>query len=45
MTDNERPEDHRRKWDTDEYELIAAERLREEIELEEAKSKKGNLIN
>jgi len=30
-----RPEDHRRKWDQEEYERLATERLRAEIEAEE----------
>ncbi|XP_026328745.1 zinc finger matrin-type protein 2 [Hyposmocoma kahamanoa] len=36
-----RPDDHRRKWDKDEFERIAAERLREEIEEEERAKKKA----
>lgn len=39
-----RPDDHRRKWDKDEFERIAAERLREEIEEEERAKKKGKYI-
>lgn len=36
-----RPDDHRRKWDRDEYERLAEERKKEEREqLEEADSKK-----
>lgn len=38
---SERPEDHRRKWDRDEFERLAADRLREELELEDKKNKKG----
>lgn len=36
-----RPDDHRRKWDKDEFEKIAAERLKAEIEEEERSKKKG----
>ncbi|CAH0407702.1 unnamed protein product [Chilo suppressalis] len=36
-----RPEDHRRKWDKDEFERIAAERLKAEIEEEERSKKKA----
>lgn len=36
-----RPEDHRRKWDKDEFEKIAAERLKAELEEEERSKKKG----
>lgn len=36
-----RPEDHRRKWDKDEFEKIAAERLQAELEEEERSKKKG----
>ncbi|XP_064481461.1 zinc finger matrin-type protein 2-like [Ornithodoros turicata] len=35
MTSLPRPEDHRRKWDRDEYERIAEERLRQEDEEED----------
>lgn len=38
-----RPDDHRRKWDKDEFERIAAERIREEIEEEEHAKKKGRI--
>lgn len=40
---SERPEDHRRKWDRDEFERLAADRLREELELEDKKNKKGKI--
>jgi U4/U6.U5 tri-snRNP component SNU23 len=30
-----KPDDHRRKWDREEYEKLALERLREEISAEE----------
>ena len=33
-----RPDSHRRKWDRDEYEKLAQERVREEEEEEEAKA-------
>lgn len=36
-----RPDDHRRKWDKDEFERIAADRLKAEIEEEERAKKKG----
>ncbi|CAH2107442.1 unnamed protein product [Euphydryas editha] len=36
-----RPDDHRRKWDKDEFERIAAERLKAEIEEEERSKKKA----
>ncbi|KAL4710399.1 hypothetical protein ACJJTC_008801 [Scirpophaga incertulas] len=36
-----RPEDHRRKWDKDEFERIAAERLKAELEEEERSKKKA----
>ncbi|KAL0840452.1 hypothetical protein ABMA28_015702 [Loxostege sticticalis] len=36
-----RPDDHRRKWDKDEFERIAAERLKAEIEEEENSKKKA----
>lgn len=36
-----RPDDHRRKWDKDEFERIAAERLKAELEEEERSKKKG----
>ena len=36
-----RPDDHRRKWDKDEFEKIAAERLQAELEEEERSKKKG----
>ena len=35
------PEDHRRKWDRDEYEAIAARRLQEEEAKREAADQKG----
>lgn len=39
-----RPDDHRRKWDKDEFERIAAERLKAEIEEEENSKKKGKAV-
>ncbi|XP_028170988.1 zinc finger matrin-type protein 2 [Ostrinia nubilalis] len=36
-----RPDDHRRKWDKDEFERIAAERLKAELEEEERSKKKA----
>ncbi|GBP15179.1 Zinc finger matrin-type protein 2 [Eumeta japonica] len=36
-----RPDDHRRKWDKDEFERLAAERLKAELEEEEKAKKKG----
>ncbi|XP_072940993.1 zinc finger matrin-type protein 2 [Epargyreus clarus] len=36
-----RPDDHRRKWDKDEFEKIAAERLKAELEEEERSKKKA----
>lgn len=36
-----RPDDHRRKWDKDEFEKIAAERLQAELDEEENSKKKG----
>lgn len=36
-----RPDDHRRKWDKDEFERIAAERLQAELDEEERSKKKG----
>ncbi|XP_041976706.1 zinc finger matrin-type protein 2 [Aricia agestis] len=36
-----RPDDHRRKWDKDEFERIAAERLKAELEEEERSQKKA----
>lgn len=38
---SERPEDHRRKWDKDEFERIAEERLKAELDEEERSKKKG----
>ncbi|KPI97947.1 Zinc finger matrin-type protein 2 [Papilio xuthus] len=35
-----RPDDHRRKWDKDEFERIATERLKAELEEEEERTKK-----
>ncbi|CAG5039947.1 unnamed protein product [Parnassius apollo] len=35
-----RPDDHRRKWDKDEFERIAAERLKAELEEEDERLKK-----
>lgn len=35
------PEDHRRKWDKDEFEQLAAERLKLQLEEEERSKKKG----
>ncbi|CAH2075231.1 unnamed protein product, partial [Iphiclides podalirius] len=35
-----RPDDHRRKWDKDEFERIAVERLKIELEEEEERTKK-----
>ena len=40
-----RPDDHRRKWDKDEFERIAADRLKAEIEEEERSKKKGTVTN
>lgn len=40
-----RPDDHRRKWDKDEFERIAAERLQIELEEEEERTKKKGLHN
>lgn len=40
-----RPDDHRRKWDKDEFEKIAAERLKTELEEEERAKKKGMFRN
>lgn len=39
----ERPEDHRRKWDKDEFEKIATERLKAELEEEDKSKKKGKV--
>lgn len=39
-----RPDDHRRKWDKDEFEKIAAERLQAELDEDDTSKKKGNLI-
>lgn len=36
-----RPDDHRRKWDKDEFEKIAAERLQAELDEDEKSKKKG----
>ncbi|XP_075971112.1 zinc finger matrin-type protein 2 [Anticarsia gemmatalis] len=36
-----RPDDHRRKWDKDEFEKIAAERLKAELDEEERAKKKA----
>ncbi|XP_063361315.1 zinc finger matrin-type protein 2 [Cydia amplana] len=36
-----RPDDHRRKWDKDEFEKIASERLKAELEEEENSKKKA----
>ncbi|XP_063532650.1 zinc finger matrin-type protein 2 [Cydia strobilella] len=36
-----RPDDHRRKWDKDEFEKIASERLKAELEEEERSKKKA----
>lgn len=37
-----RPDDHRRKWDKDEFEKIAAERLQAELDEDEKAKKKSN---
>lgn len=37
-----RPDDHRRKWDKDEFEKIATERLKAELDEEENSKKKGS---
>lgn len=39
-----RPDDHRRKWDKEEFEKIAAERLKAELEEEEKSKKKGKIL-
>lgn len=39
-----RPDDHRRKWDKDEFEKLAAERLQAELDDEEKSKKKGSFI-
>lgn len=38
-----RPDDHRRKWDKDEFERIATERLKAELEEEEERAKKKRM--
>lgn len=38
-----RPDDHRRKWDKDEFEQLAAERLQAELDDEDRSKKKGNI--
>ncbi|GLG93180.1 hypothetical protein R5R35_012725 [Gryllus longicercus] len=40
MASKERPEDHRRKWDRDEYERLAATRIQEELEAQEKAKQK-----
>ncbi|XP_047120836.1 zinc finger matrin-type protein 2 [Schistocerca piceifrons] len=40
MASKERAEDHRRKWDRDEYERLAAERIQEELEAQEKAKQK-----
>ncbi|KAJ8878264.1 hypothetical protein PR048_018841 [Dryococelus australis] len=37
----QKPEDHRRKWDRDEYERLAAERIQEELEAQEKAKQKA----
>lgn len=39
-----RPDDHRRKWDKEEFEKIAAERLKAELEEEEKSKKKATPV-
>ncbi|XP_063232673.1 zinc finger matrin-type protein 2 [Bacillus rossius redtenbacheri] len=40
MALRDKPEDHRRKWDRDEYERLAAERIQEELEAQEKAKQK-----